>query len=263
VRSSEALPFLGIQSPHRLASRVTLVQRTARDEDFGWGGFTISELRAYFRGRDLFDAPTTILEVQKGSDEEIAGLCCGVDWVLGRWEYLLARAHYHRRPVGLDSAGIPSPRIYRLTPARLRRLETIAKWLTEGKRQTQLRRQAAFRRWHAGVTSSAGIDTVMHGLAALEGLLLQSTGDMRLRLAVRCAGAVRSANRRQVFAQIYRAYKMRNDYAHGIRIPNLTSDQQHELVTAINLVLQAAVQLPAGSLENLDEVVIPWLADTH
>jgi hypothetical protein len=99
----------------------------------------------------------------------------------------------------------------------------------------------------------------MHGVAALEGLLLRSTGDMRLRLSIRAAAVVATTHRRNVFEQVYSNYKLRSDYAHGSDIPSLSADQQARFMAVVAEVLLTALSTPLPRLEELDTRVIRWM----
>ena len=99
----------------------------------------------------------------------------------------------------------------------------------------------------------------MHGIAALEGLLLSGTGDMRLRLAVRAAGAVRPASRGRVFRAVYTKYKVRSDYAHGTRLPEVSADEQLAFLEVIESVMRGVLTSPVPSGEDLETRVIPWM----
>jgi hypothetical protein len=245
-----------------LGPRVRIIQRAVTMADFSWISMTALEFQVYFGDRPMLGQIKPVLEVQGGSLNDIAACCAGLDLVLGRWRQLLHREQ--AKLMGIDESmklfHKAVPRLHRLTDNRIGQLRRIVQYLSHSRKDLRQRRQTAFRRWHAAVTTHVGIDSIMHCLAALEGLLLMGTGDMRLRMAVRAAGAVPPRYRAVVFRCIYWAYGARNDYAHGKAIPELSAMQQWSIIEATTRVIRACLGPGMRSPEELDSLVIRWLA---
>ena len=256
MKSTEVLPFLRVKGDVALSNDVRIVRRVPIEEDYGWTQFHGFEIRRYF-GRDGFDKPQAILEVDNGDLEEIAAHCCAIDLALERWPYILRKHQGLSQPT--PRLMLPRPSLFRLTSRRVAVLRSMMPRLRVAREKRRRRIQLCLRRWHAGVNTAVGIESVMHGLAALEGLLLHSTGDMRLRLAIRAAAVVGPYHRRNVFTQVYRNYKRRNDYAHGSDIPELSFAQQFDFMKATSRVMTIALTDELPHSESLDARVIPWL----
>ncbi len=256
MNSTEVLPFLRVRQDVTLSRDIRIVRRVPVDEDFGWTFIHAFEIRRYF-GRDGFDKPQAILEVDGGDVEEIAAHCCAIDLALGRWSYIL-RKHQALSQAHVGHA-FPKPVLYHLTPARTQLLSVVLPRLRRGTVKCRRRLQLSLRRWHAALNTAVGIQSVMHGLAALEGLLLQGTGDMRLRLAIRAAAVVGPGHRREVFAQIYRNYKRRNEVAHGSDIPELSPSDQLDFIKATTRVMSVALSHGLPDPASLDARVLPWI----
>lgn len=254
---TQFLPFLQANAAVELTSHVRILQRPIADEDFAVTGYGIAQLRHLLGKGDIFARPTCILQLSTGDTAELAALCALVDLSLGRWRFLHESAHNASLP--FPAPGPPIPKRFSLTLSRVSELRRMARWLFPKKRGTAQLRLVAARRWHDAVRTAVAIDSVLHGSAALEALLLTSTGDMRLRLAVRAAGAVPRRHRRSVFSQVYKAYELRSRYAHGRGIPAPTKADQLAFISAVTRVLFARTRDGAAPLDALERVVVPWL----
>lgn len=256
----QLLPFLRLRSPLTVHPRLTLTKRPPEWREFerGWIAWYPGELDAY--GRRIHENPCTVLELD-GDQETLAALCSGLDLLLGRWHCNIETEHHWRfEHTGFGGPTPPRPPVYGLTPRRIQRLTEISGLLLskkEGRRD-----RIGVRHWHAACHTAVGIDSVLAGITALEALLLGSTGDMRLRLALRAAGVVAKKDQPSVFKQVYAAYGLRSSFVHGVDIPEVGREAQLEYLDAITRVVNTWLRKGRPKEKNtLEMKVIPWLAE--